>query len=295
MGLFDRRTDTEKELDAYRNSHPTNERQSPFDKYNNTESTQNNTQSDRYNYNNENYNNSYDNTSQNRKVTFGSVFCLVLFIVSMAAFVVLTVMGQISWAMIAFGLMFVVLGITLRVRDNPKGKIHILNIIFIIIGAVIIIVSLFFSLADEQLINSLIQKIWPVLLCSVFVIVGVILLCIGIIKPKRDKARCTVSLEAEVVDIERHYSSDSDGSSGWVYAPVYRYYYQGHEYKISSNIYSSSVERVGTKQEICINPYNPNDFIEPKKLRSLSILLLVMGVMFSVVGLFSVVLVISIV
>ena len=65
MSLFDRRTDTEKELDAYRNSHPTNERQSPFDKYKNTESTQNNTQSDRYNYGNENYNNNTENTQNN--------------------------------------------------------------------------------------------------------------------------------------------------------------------------------------------------------------------------------------
>ncbi|MDD6489324.1 MAG: hypothetical protein PUG48_05875 [Clostridia bacterium] len=211
MSLFDRRTDTEKELDAYRNSHPTNERQSPFDKYKNTENTQNNRQSpfdtrnnrnnnqnnmqsDRYNYNNQNDNNSYGDTSQNRKITFGSVLCLVLFIVSMMAFVVLMVMGQIGWSMVAFGLMFVVLGITLRVRDNQKGKIHNMNIIFVVIGAVIIIVSLFFALADERLINSLSQKIIPVLICSVFVIIGLIMLCIGVIKPRRDKARCSFSV-----------------------------------------------------------------------------------------------------
>ncbi|MDD6489323.1 MAG: hypothetical protein PUG48_05870 [Clostridia bacterium] len=51
-------------------------------------------------------------------------------------------------------------------------------------------------------------------------------------------------------------------------------------------MYSSSVDRVGTKQELRINPYNPNDFIEPKRLKTLRALLLMMGGIFAGMGLF---------
>lgn len=345
MSLFDRRTDTEKELDAYRQSHSTDNRQSSFDKYNNTSnnqnSMQNNMQSNPYDYGakgpfdtsynnsnnnqndiqqnkydyygNENNNNFYDSTNQNnsfkddihtnnvidtpksenQKSSSGvaTILVLIWLLGSFAAFIILAVMEKADWAMLVFGQVFLVLGIILccKSKDNKdkngkKRKFNFLNLIFPVAGSGIILVCLFYMLADKSLINSFNENILPVLCCSLFAVVGLVMLGVGIVKPIKDKARCSVLVTAEVIDIKRRLSSDSDGGSTWVYAPVYRYYYQGRDYLNESDLYSSSVVKVGTQQEIRLNPNNPNDFIEPKRQVGVAVLAIIMGVIFTVAG-----------
>lgn len=75
MSLFDRRTDTEKELDAYRKSHPSKESKSSFDTYNNnSDIRQNNTESDNFNYKNENYNNLQSNKKNPKSWVISTFF-----------------------------------------------------------------------------------------------------------------------------------------------------------------------------------------------------------------------------
>lgn len=301
MGFFDRRTDTEKELDTYKKSRTINERQN------------------QHNYGNENYNNFYDNTNQNKNDYFkpdisannisntpknqnqkggwgfGSTLLFLWFLISVAAFIVLTAMGQTNWGMIVFGQVFLVLGIMLCCKKDKdkKGKLsNLLNFIVTAVGAGIILVCLLYMFADEWLINSFNNNIVSVLVCSIFLVVGLIMLYFGIVKLIKDKARCTVFVDSEIIDIKRRLSTDEDGSS-WVYAPVYRYYYQGQLYTGCSDIYSSSVARVGTQHKLRINPDNPNDFIEPKRMGTISALFIIMGVAFAGAGIMAIAAVIS--
>lgn len=226
MSFFDRRTDTEKELEAYHKSHSADKNQNPYD------------------YANQNQNNDFkpDISANNGNTTPKS-------------------------------------------QSNQKRKFNPVAIILFIVVAVIILIFLFCIFANKSLIYIFNENIFLVLFGFVFFLVGAIMLYVGIAMPKKDKARCSVAVKAEIVDVQSRISTD-ENSSTCVYAPVYKFYYQGQVYKVRSTLYSNERIIVGTDTEIAINPLNPNDFIEPSRRNFVGILLTVMGVMFAFAGIF---------
>ncbi|MGN1457006.1 MAG: DUF3592 domain-containing protein [Acutalibacteraceae bacterium] len=295
MSLFDRRTDTEKELEAYNKKTSTNERKSPFD---NTESTQNNTQSDSYNYGNENYNVPQNHKSSKSWVI--TVIFLVWFIGSVIALFLLADTGHDGLMAAMFGQLFLVFGIITFVNTKKSvNKLcvkYIFNLLFAVVGALIMAGGLFYEFTDSQTMKKLSymlgENIVAVLVCMLFVIVGVCLTVVPIVKQIKDKKRCTVSVVAEIVDFKTRISRDEDGTSR-TYAPVYKYYYSGREYTQGSDLYTNQSMVTGIKTEIFINPSDPGDIYEPKRSASFRIIMSAMGILFLVMGIFAIIAVLT--
>ncbi|WP_124100815.1 DUF3592 domain-containing protein [Ruminococcus sp. Marseille-P6503] len=99
------------------------------------------------------------------------------------------------------------------------------------------------------------------LLPAIFLIVGVVFLCVGIgvrFYEQDKKESCTVRTYAKVVDIVS--KTDSDGT---VYAPVFSYEVNGQEYVKQRNSYSNPCNYYkGQSLSLYINPNDPEEFYD---------------------------------
>ncbi|WP_431767950.1 DUF3592 domain-containing protein [Ruminococcus flavefaciens] len=77
-------------------------------------------------------------------------------------------------------------------------------------------------------------------------------------------------VEAEIIDIMTRETTDSDGYTALYYKPVFRYYYDEHEYISSEIIYYPSIKyQKGDTLTIYINPEFPDKVLN-KKIRTKS-------------------------
>jgi len=76
------------------------------------------------------------------------------------------------------------------------------------------------------------------------------------------KKVCTYKTNAIVSDIKESSSSD-----GHTYAPVYTFEYNGNEYTVSGDVYSSNLKvNKGAEVEIYIDPNDPMTFYSPSEV-----------------------------
>ena len=98
----------------------------------------------------------------------------------------------------------------------------------------------------------------------ILILVTIATLIGGILFVKHDakiKKECTYKTTAVVSDIKESSSSDSD-----TYAPVYTYEYDGKEYTVSSNVYSSKLKmHKGDTVEFYVKPSDPKTYYCPKE------------------------------
>ncbi|MGN1457007.1 MAG: DUF3592 domain-containing protein [Acutalibacteraceae bacterium] len=312
MSLFDRRTDTEKELEAYQKRTSTNERQSPFDKYNNTENTQNNTKSDSYNYSSENYNttqntnninqtntyrNTYTNTKSNKKHTVANIIIAILVVLLICSFIGMFVLANIGYGALTFamfGQIFFLFGIIGFISNLKSGKKSIVSslgvLIFSLVGLFMMAGGFLNGFAGGQTMMLSMSyflggKLIAIVLCSVFVIVGAVLCISANVKRSKQRNNCNVSVMAEIIDVKVK-TSRHDGHTTRHYAPVYRYYYGGREYIKDSDIYTSQRVITGSQTEILINPNDANDIYEPQRMSANAITSTIIGSVFMIMGIF---------
>lgn len=296
MSFFDRRTDTEKELDAYQKRTSTNERQSPFDRYNNTESTQNTN-------NNINTTNTYRNTqtntvNKNKKHTAANIviaILVVLLIGSFAGMFFLADTGKSGLTLAMFGQVFFLFGIIGFVSSLKSGKKSIVSflgmLIFSVVGLFIAVSGFLNEFADGQTMMLSMSyflggRLIGILLCSMFVIIGAVALISANVKRSRKRNNCNVSVMAEIIDVKIS-TSRHKGHTTRHYAPVYRYYYGGSEYIKESDIYLNRRIMTGTQTEILINPNDANDIYEPQRMSAYTNSSTIIGVVFMVMGIFA--------
>lgn len=94
------------------------------------------------------------------------------------------------------------------------------------------------------------------LFCMIFLGVGIFVLSLE----NKDKKECTIPVTSTVVDLV-----SSSGSSGRTYAPVYEYEFEGRQYRVQSNNYSSPCPfSVGETVRIYVEPNDPEHIYSPK-------------------------------
>ncbi|MDD6490155.1 MAG: hypothetical protein PUG48_10160 [Clostridia bacterium] len=292
MSLFDRRTDTEKELDAYRNSHPTNEQQ---DRYNYGNENYNNSQNTNNNINTTNtYRNTQTNVKNNKKHTVANVIIailVVLLIGSFAGMFFLADMGKVGWIMVMFGqtfFLFGMIGFVGNIKSAKKSVIsYVGTLIFSVVGLLIAVSGFLNEFSDGQTMEYLSRlmsgKLVAVLLCSVFIIIGAVVCISANVKHSKKKSRCNVSVTAEIIDVKVS-KSTSDGHTTRHYAPVYRYYYGGTEYIQESDVYLNQRIMPDSQVEIFINPNDVNDIYEPQRMSAYTNTSTMIGVFFVIMG-----------
>lgn len=122
---------------------------------------------------------------------------------------------------------------------------------------------------------------------SLFALIGLIAAAVGIYLLSgriSDKKRCTESVTAVVVDLERVVSSGSKKSI--TYAPVFEYTYHGTTYHYISPISSRPPDyRRGETASLMIDPNDPNiAYVNDKTATMFILICLGFGVLFAVFG-----------
>lgn len=177
-------------------------------------------------------------------------------------------------------------GVQDHTRKKSSSNFSYFIIIFLvsIIMFISILAIVLVQLSNED--NSeKIAEIVPMLITGFFAVLGLTLTLVGVFKKKGMKSRCTVRVSAVCVDVDSHVNYDMDGPDVRVYCPIYQYYYNGQVHRVSNNVYTNfCVTQQGSRVELLINPYKPEEFLEPKSSRNSSFVLLFIGIIFMIIG-----------
>lgn len=224
MSIFDKRTDTEKEIDIY----------------------------------NQNKNN---NTSQqaNKKSCTGAAIMILWFIVSIIAMVCLSDVST-EWTIIIFGQMFLVFGIIgLFSGGFEMSKVWIL--LFPLVGLGCIVGGLIGLYGEEEFKEKMYDML-PIFISVLLFVIGILFIIIPIYMKKVREKYCTLPVKGVIADVYRKRSSDRNHHNiHYVYAPVYEYFYNGTLYRKESNVYTNYEKfDIGSEVTVFLNPSNPDDY-----------------------------------
>lgn len=152
-----------------------------------------------------------------------------------------------------------------------------LSVIGTIVGIALILGSLHARFKIFSFVTVKIMAMWNNAGIQLKDVVGIALILIActiqgmsIIVRKRALQRCTIELEATIIDVDSH--SDSDGR-GSVRCPTYHAYYNGNDLILCNYIYANEHYRVGTTKKVRINPECPKDFTDYTSVVDISTLL----------------------
>lgn len=106
-------------------------------------------------------------------------------------------------------------------------------------------------------------------------LLGFIFLAIGIVGLALNasvKTRCTEQITADIIDV--FVQTERKGKK--TYFPVYKYWYEGNEYRKKSNVgFSTPKYKAGDQVDIYIDPNEPKTIYSPKDMKGLKIALII--------------------
>ncbi len=156
------------------------------------------------------------------------------------------------------------------------------------IGLVLVVFS-GINLFSGNEIKLILEKITPLLIVSVFNIVGISLICIPLCNAHMNKKHHTESVTGYVIGLSHKKEYAKRSGMIDVYAPIYGYTYRGKKYITESIIYSSSDYPVeGSCRNIFISPDNPKEIYEPERSDTNTLIFILFGVMTSGMSLFAI-------
>lgn len=152
------------------------------------------------------------------------------------------------------GILFFSFGIAAVASETKIGWL------FMLIGAIVFGGSAYYAYAPQQGREVFMEGIVPMMLLSVFFIMGV---CVAAIVPYiyiRNKRIHSMQIDAEVVRKTRDYHRDSDGHVHRTYHLTWKYYAGGAWHNYRSNVGRSHERRdVGDRGILWLNPDNYDD------------------------------------
>jgi hypothetical protein len=201
--------------------------------------------------------------------------CIIWAVASIGLMFYFSGLNQVTFAIMTFGQLFLILGIISLVRKQPTGlALTVTGLGCIIIPAI-----------NEwgHLFNENIQfdtMFLPTLLATAITVIGLALMFgPGILEDMADR-RCKLKITGECVDVKS--TKLSDGTEA--YAPVYSYEYNGNIYtKCTEKYKRTEIPEIGSKLEFKINEKKPEDvYIEASKASKMLIYLF--GISFFISG-----------
>ena len=217
-------------------------------------------------YYNDHQNNEYDNynyqdnSSKDNVIRINGkagIIFLIWFIVSFVGIILFSKKFP-GISLIMFGQLF--FGVGCFVISKTKNKLeNFFLFIFPIVGFIIILVGIF-MLINSPSLNKMITPLIPYIALGVFFLIGVGVCVFPFISDNIKRKRCTVELEAIVVDLKTRL-----GTSKRLYSPVYEFYFMHITQRVCNEFYSNvGLPNIGDRQILFVNPNNPNDFIIKK-------------------------------
>lgn len=229
-------------------------------------------------------NTSADNSPKRMGPAAGVLF-LILFLGGMIGAVVFSKIDE-RISIMCFGLIFLSCGIVAIASNGKKMTLQNLPLyIFPLIGLIAVVAPAYMMYAEKHPENSVnLSDYAPVTMLGVFLLVGLGFLILPPIIRRSQAKRCTDSVIAECINLDSHRSHSSNGHSTRVYAPTWKFVYQGREFIQKESTYSNvSVPKVGEQVELHINPSDPTDFY--RETKGHSIMFAFMGIIFTGISL----------
>ena len=210
--------------------------------------------------------------------------CIIWAIASIGFMIYFSGINQVTFTIMTFGQLFLILGIIAIVRRQSTG------LVFTITGLACIIlpaINEWGYLFNDAIPTSLLL---PSLLSTAITLIGLAMMIVPGVLENMSERRCTEVVKAEVVDLKS--TTLSNGTVA--YAPVYSYDYKEKTYiKYTERYRITEVPEVGSRTELKINEKNPEDvYFEASKASKM--LIYIFGSGFFMAGLGMILTVLSI-
>ena len=201
--------------------------------------------------------------------------CIIWAIASIALMFYFTGLNQVTFSIMTFGQLFLIMGIILICKKSLTGMVLTITGL----GCIIIPAINEWGYLFNQNIHS--NSIFPIMLSTAFTLVGLAMMFAPGILEDMAQRRCKKNVIAEVFDFKT--TKLNDGQTA--YAPVLKYEYNGKEYEKCIEKYKRNPKlAIGTKLQIKINESRPEDvYIETTKASKM--LIYIFGTCFFIAGL----------
>lgn len=200
--------------------------------------------------------------------------CIIWAIASIGLMMYFSGLNQVTFAIMTFGQLFIIMGIIAMVRKQATAGILIVaGIGCIIIPAINEWGHLFWNISSPN-------NIFPIFATVAFCLIGLSMLIMPGVLEDMSERRCKKIVKGEIIDFKT--TTLSDGST--VYAPIYSFLLNDKVYQVTRKQYSrKKVEDIGTKVELKVNEKNPEDiYFEASKASKM--LVYIFGASFFITG-----------
>lgn len=200
--------------------------------------------------------------------------CIIWAIASICLMFYFSGANQVTFAIMTFGQLFLIMGIISICRKQATGMVFTITGL----GCIIIpAINEWGYLFNENISTT---SIFPIMLSTAITILGLAMMFGPGILENIAERRCKLTVKAELYDFKT--TKLNDGQTA--YAPVYKYEYNGKEYEKCMDKYKrNQTEVVGSKIDIKINENNPEDvYIEASKASKM--IIYIFGASFFIAG-----------
>ena len=201
--------------------------------------------------------------------------CIIWAIASVGLMIYFSGLNQVTFTLMTFGQLFVIIGIIFICRKQISGFVSLIT------GLGCIIIPAINEWGYLFNINFAHNNIFPIMLSTGITVLGLAMMFGPGILEDISKKRCKVKVEAEISDFKAVKLNDNETA----YAPIYKYIYNNVIYEKCSEKYrKNKVLEKGQKIDIRINEKKPEDiFIETSKASKM--LIYIFGASFFMAGL----------
>lgn len=200
--------------------------------------------------------------------------CIIWAVASVGFMMYFSGLNQVTFAIMTFGQLFLIMGIIAMVRKQATGGIlTVTGIGCIIIPALNEWGHLFWNVSAPS-------NIFPIFATVAFCLIGLSMLIMPGVLENMAERRCKKVVKGEIVDYKT--TTLSDGQTA--YAPVYSFTIEEKTYVVTRKQYSrKQVAQVGTRVELKVNEKNPEDiYFEASKASKM--LVYIFGMSFLITG-----------
>lgn len=199
--------------------------------------------------------------------------CILWAIVSLFLMIYFTGLNKVTFSIMTFGQLFLIMGIVGLVRKNISGAV------FTVTGLGTIILA---ALNEWGYLLNYNEDVWffPIIISTAITFIGLAMMFIPGFLEKKASKKCKIEIDAECIDFKTTEIKDI-----MHYAPVYMYEYNGKNYTKCTNKYRKEKEiDIGYKTKLKINEKNPEEvYIETSKASKM--LIYIFGFSFFIMGL----------
>lgn len=201
--------------------------------------------------------------------------CIIWAIASLGFMIYFSGLNQVTFTIMTFGQLFLILGIIAIVRRQSTGPV------FSITGLGCIILPAINEWGYLFSDNVPSDSILPVLLSTAITVIGLAMLITPGVLENMAERRCKETVKAEVVDLKTTQISENI----MAYAPIYSYTYKDKVYtKCNEKYKTTEIPEIGAKTELKINAVNPEEvYFEASKASKM--LIYIFGAGFFMAGL----------